>query len=129
MKKVIELALKSGEVTLQGVINLVNCLCETKQERAIMILTENNDIPDEVKILTKGLLFDSEGNVKCEYTCIGYNYLNEEVIVKKHYLQKENDDFTTTVSLHAWRGYRENYINTKKRKETLNEMQEQNAAE
>ena len=131
MKKVIELALKSGEVTLQGVISLVNCLSETKQERAIMLLTENNDIPDEVKILTKGISFDSEGNVAYEYTCIGYNYLNEEVIVKKHCVQKEHDDFTTNVSLYAWKGYRKNYIDNeiKKREEYVRKQQEQNAAE
>lgn len=131
MKKVIELALKSGEVTLQGVINLVDCLSETKQERAIMLLTENNDIPDEVDIFTKGLSFDSEGNVACEYTCIDYNYLNEEVIVKKHYTQKEHEDFVTNVSLYAWKGYRKNYIDNeiKKREEYIRKQQEQNAAE
>lgn len=131
MKKVIELALKSGEITLQGVINLVDCLSETKQERAIMLLTENNDIPDEVKILTKGISFDSEGNIAYEYACIGYNYLNEEVIVKKHCVQKEHDDFTTNISFYAWKGYRKNYIDNelKKREEYVRKQQEQNAAE
>lgn len=131
MKKVIELALKSGEITIQGVINLVDCLNDIQQERAVMLLTENNDIPDEVKILTKGVSFDSEGNIAYEYTCIGYNYLNEEVIVKKRCIQKEHDDFTTNISLYAWKGYRKNYIDNemKKRKEYLKEIQEQNAAE
>lgn len=131
MKKVIELSLKSGEVTLQGVINLVNCLSDIEQERAVMLLTENNDIPDEVKILAKGIAFDSEGNVDCEYTCIGYNYLKEHVIVKKHYVKKQNDDFETSVSVYAWKGYRKNYIDNemKKRKEYLKELEEQNAAE
>lgn len=96
-----------------------------------MLLTENNDIPDEVKILTKGISFDSEGNVSCEYTCIGYNYLNEEVIVKKHYIQKEHDDFVTNVSLYAWKGYRKHYIERqqKEREENIRKQQEQNAAE
>lgn len=131
MKKVIELALKSGEITLKGVINLVDCLSETKQERAIMLLTENNDIPDEVKILTKGISFDSEGNIAYEYTCVGYNYLDEEVIVKKHCVQKECNDFTTSVSLYAWKGYRKNYIDqqVKEREEYIRKQQEQNAAE
>ena len=131
MKKVIELALKSGEVTLQGVINLVNCLSDIEQERAVMLLTENNDIPNEVNILTKGVSFDSEGDVNCEYTCIGYNYLKEEVIVKKHYVKKQNDDYEASVSIYAWKGYRKNYIDNeqKKRKEYLKEIQEQNAAE
>lgn len=132
MKKVIELALKSGEITLQGVISLVNCLSETKQERAIMLLTENTDIPNEVVLFTKGISFDSEGNIAYEYTCVGYNYLNEEVIVKKHCVQKEHDDFTTNVSLYAWKGYRKNYIDNemKKREEYIRrKQQEQNAAE
>lgn len=131
MKKVIELALKSGEVTLQGVINLVNCLSDIEQERAVMLLTENNDIPDEVKILTKGISFDSEGDVDCEYTCIGYNYLKEHVVVKKHHVKKQNDDYEASVSIYAWKGYRKNYIDNelKKRKEYLKEIQEQNAAE
>lgn len=131
MKKVIELALKSREVTLQGVINLVNCLSDYEQERAVMLLTENNDIPDEVKILTKGVSFDSEGNVDCEYTCIGYNYLKEHVVVKKHYVKKQNDDHEVSISLYAWKGYRKNYIDNeiKKRKEYLQEIQEQSAAE
>lgn len=131
MKKVIELALKSGEITLQGVINLVNCLNDIQQERAVMLLTENNDIPDEVKILTKGISFDSEGDIDCEYTCIGYDYLHESVIVKKHYVRKQNNDFETSVSLYAWKGYRKNYIDNemKKRKEYLKELEKQNAAE
>lgn len=131
MKKVIELALKSGEVTLQGVINLVNCLNDIQQERAVMLLTENNDIPNEVKILTKGVSFDSEGNIEYEYTCLGYNYLTEHVIVKKHYVKKERDDYETSVTIYAWEGYRKNYIDNelKKRKEYLKELEEQNAAE
>lgn len=131
MKKIIELALKSGEVTLQGVINLVSCLNDIQQERAVMLLTENNDIPDEVKILTKGVSFDSEGNVECEYTCLGYNYLTEHVIVKKHYIGKKRDDYEANVSIYAWEGYRKNYVDNelKKRKEYLKELQEQNAAE
>ena len=131
MKKVIELALKSGEITLQGVINLVDCLSETKQERAIMLLTENNDIPDEVKILTKGVSFDDEGNIVCEYTCIGYNYLDQEVKVKRRYIKKEDNESITYITLYAWKGYRKNYIDNeiKKRKEYLQEIQEQNATE
>lgn len=123
MKKVIELALKSGEITLQGVINLVDCLNEVQQERAVMLLTENNDIPDEVKILTKGISFDSEGNIANEYKCVGYNYLHEEVIVKKHHVRKENDDFTTTVSLRAWEGYRKNYIDYEMKKNVKNMLE------
>lgn len=130
MKKVIELALKSGEITLQGVINLVDCLNEIQQERAVILLTENNDIPDEVKILTKGVSFDSEGNIDCEYTCIGYNYLTEHVIVKKHHVKKQNDDYETNVSIYAWKDYRKNYIDyeIKKREEYVRKQQEQNAA-
>lgn len=123
MKKVIELALKSGEITLQGVINLVNCLSDIEQERAVMLLTENNDIPDEVKILTKGVSFDSEGNIDCEYTCIGYNYLKEHVVVKKHHVKKQNDDYEASVSIYAWEGYRKNYIDYE-----IKKQQEQNAA-
>ena len=131
MKKVIELALKSGEITLQGVINLVNCLNDVQQERAVMLLTENNDIPDEVKILNKGVSFDSKGNIACEYTCIGYNYLKEEVIVKKQLLNKDKTVDTCNISIYSWKGYRKNYIDNemKKRKEYLKELEEQNAAE
>lgn len=127
MKKVIELALKSGEVTLQGVINLVDCLNDIQQERAVMLLTENNDIPDEVKILTKGVAFDIEGNIDCEYTCVGYNYLTEHVVVKKHYVKRQNDDVETNISLYVWRGYRKNYIDNelKKREEYVRQQQEQ----
>ena len=131
MKKVIELALKSGDITLQGVINLVNCLNDIQQERAVMLLTENNDIPNEVNILAKGISFNSEGDVDCEYTCIGYNYLTEHVIVKKHYVKRQHDDFETDVTIYAWKGYRKNYLDNemKKRKELLKELEEQNAAE
>lgn len=128
MKKIIELALMSGKITLQGVINLVDCLDDIQQERAVMLLTENNDIPDDIKILDKGVSFDAEGDIDCEYTCLGYNYLTEHVIVKKHYVKKQKDDFETNVSIYAWKGYRKNYIDTKNRKEVLKEI-EQNGAE
>lgn len=92
MKKVIELALKSGEVILQGVINLVECLNTYDQERAVMLLTENNDIPDEVKMLDKGIGLDSKGNITHTYQCVGYNYLKDNVIVRKQTIGKSDDD-------------------------------------
>lgn len=120
MKKIIELALQSGEITLTGIKNLVNCLSNIEQERAVILLTENNDIPDEVKILTKGVSFDSEGNIDCEYTCIGYNYLKEEVIVKKHHVKKQNDDYEASISIYTWKKYRQNYIEYKQKEREVN---------
>lgn len=130
MKKVIELALKSGEVTLQGVINLVECLNSYDQERAVMLLTENNDIPDEVKIFNKGIGLDSKGNITHTYQCVGYNYLKDNVIVRKQTVGKSDDDIYH-IGVAAWKEYRKNYIDNemKKRKEYLKELEEQNAAE
>lgn len=125
MKKVIELALKSGEITLQGVINLVNCINEQQQERAVMLLTENDDTPDGVTILQKGLELTSDGKPYCYYTCIGYNYLKDKVVVKERYEGKD-DEFTIHISVGAWREYRQNYIEyqQKEREEYLKKQQE-----
>lgn len=126
MKKVIELALKSGEVTLQGVINLVECLNVYDQERAVMLLTENNDIPDEVKILDKGIALDPKGNVTHTYQCVGYNYLKDNVIVRRQVVGK-NDDDIYHISVTAWKEYRKNYIEQqqKEREEYVKKQQEQ----
>ena len=53
------------------------------------------------------------------------------MIVKKHYVKKQNDDYETDVTIYAWKGYRKNYIDNemKKRREYLKELEEQNAAE
>lgn len=126
MKKVIELALKSGEVTLQGVINLVNCLSDYEQERAVMLLTENNDIPDEVKILDKGIALDSDGNITRTYQCVDYNYLKDNVIVRVQTVGK-NDDHISEIGVCVWKGYRKNYIEQqqKEREEYIRKQQEQ----
>lgn len=107
MKKVIELALKSGEITIQGVINLVNCLSDYKQERAVMLLTESNNTPDGVNILDKGIVLNSKGNVTRTYQCVGYNYLEDNVIVKT---QIDGKDELYNVGVYRWREYRQNYI-------------------
>lgn len=109
MKKVIELALKSGEITLTGIMNLVNCIDEQQQERAVMLLTENDDTPDDVIILQKGLELTKDGKPYCHYTCIGYNYLRNNVIVKEKYEGKDGE-FTSHVTVDAWKKYRQNYI-------------------
>lgn len=126
MKKVIELALKSGEITLQGIMNLVNCIDEDKQERAVMLLTENDDTPDGITTLQKGVELTKDGKPYCHYTCIGYNYLRNIVIVKEKYEGKDNE-FTSCVSVDAWKIYRQNYINhqQKEREEYLKKQQEQ----
>lgn len=125
MKKVIELALKSGEVTLQGIINLVECLNSYDQERAVMLLTENNDIPDEVKILDKGISLDLNGNITHTYQCVGYNYLKDNVIVRKQTVGK-NDDDIHHISVTAWKEYRKKYIEQqqKEREEYIKKQQE-----
>lgn len=121
MKKVIELALKSGEITLTGIINLVNCIDEDKQERAVMLLTENNDIPDEVSFLTKGISINSEGNIDVNYKCIDFNYLKNEVMVEKELVSNKCEKYITYLSINCWKKYRENYINQqiKEREEYL----------
>lgn len=126
MKKVIELALKSGEVTLQGVINLVNCIDANQQERAVMLLTKNDDTPDSIAILQKGLELTKEGKPYCHYTCIGYNYLQDKVVVRERYEGKDNE-FTSHVSVGAWEKYRKNYIEQqqKEREEYVKKQQEQ----
>lgn len=126
MKKVIELALKSGEVTLQGVINLVDCLNTYDQERAVMLLTENNDIPDEVKILDKGIALDSDGNITRTYQCVDYNYLKDNVIVRVQTVGK-NDNHISEIGICAWKEYRKNYIEQqqKEREEYVKKQQEQ----
>jgi hypothetical protein len=126
MKKIIELALKSGEVTLQGIINLVECLSSYDQERAVMLLTENNDIPNEVKILDKGIGLDSKGNITHTYQCVGYNYLKDDVIVRKQTVGKSDDDIYH-IGMGAWKHYRENYIEQqqKEREEYVKKQQEQ----
>lgn len=120
MKKVIELAIKSGEVTLQGIINLVSCIDEQQQERAIMLLTENDDTPNSVVIFQKGLELTKDGKPYRHYICIGYNYLRDIVIVKERYEGKDNE-FTSHLSVDAWGKYRKNYINQqiKEREEYL----------
>lgn len=125
MKKVIELALKSGEVTLQGVINLVNCIDKQQQERAVMLLTENDSIPDDVVILQNGLELTKDGKPYCHYTCIGYNYLQDKVVVKERYEGKDGE-FTSHVSVSAWKIYRQNYIEhkQKEREEYVRQQQE-----
>lgn len=126
MKKVIELALKSREVTLQGVINLVNCIDEQQQERAVMLLTENDDTPDDITILHKGLELGSKGEPYCYYTCIGYNYLQDKVVVKKLHVGENEREYTATASIAAWKKYRQNYIEhqQKEREEYLKKQQE-----
>lgn len=126
MKKIIELALKSGEITLTGIINLVNCIDENQQERAVMLLTENDDIPDGITILQKGLELTKDGKPYCHYTCISYNYLRNSVIVKARYEGKD-DEFTTHVSVDGWRKYRQNYIEyqQKEREEYLKQQEQQ----
>lgn len=126
MKKVIELALKSGEVTLKGVINLVNCLTDLEQERAVMLLTENDSIPDGVTILQKGLELNKDGQPYSHYTCIGYNYLQDKVIVKERHEGTDNE-YTSRVSVSTWRIYRQNYIKQqeKEREEYIRKQQEQ----
>ena len=126
MKKVIELALKSEEVTLQGVMNLVNCLDVEQQERAVMLLTENDNTPDGITILQKGLELTKDGKPYCHYTCIGYNYLRNKVIVKERYESKDGE-FTTHVSVDGWKKYRQNYIEQqqKEREEYIKKQQEQ----
>lgn len=84
MKKVIELALKSGEITLKDIMNLVNCIDEDQQERAVMLLIESYDIPDDVVISQKGLDLNRDGKPHRYYTCVGYNYLRNKVIVKEN---------------------------------------------
>lgn len=125
MKKVIELALKSGEITLTGIISLVNCLDEQQQERAVMLLTENDDTPEGITILQKGLELTKDGKPYCHYTCIGYNYLRNNVIVKERY-EGKNDEFTSHVSIGAWEKYRQNYIEykQKEREEYVRQQQE-----
>lgn len=125
MKKVIELALKSGEITLQGVINLVNCIDANEQERAVMLLTENDDTPDDVVIKQKGVELTKDGKPYCHYTCIGYNYLRNNVIVKERYEGKDGE-FTSHVSVGAWEKYRQNYIEhqQKEREEYVRQQQE-----
>ena len=127
MKKVIELALKSGEVTLQGVINLVNCIDEQQQERAVMLLTENDDTPDGINILQKGVELTKDGEPYCHYTCIGYNYLQDKVVVKKQHVGENEREYTATTSVSAWKIYRQNYINQqqKEREEYVKKQQEQ----
>lgn len=127
MKKVIELALKSGEVTLQGVINLVNCLDVEQQERAVMLLTENDDTPDGITILQKGVELTKNGEPYCHYTCIGYNYLQDKVVVKKLHVGENEREYTTTASVGAWEKYRKNYIEhqQKEREEYVRKQQEQ----
>lgn len=126
MKKVIELALKSGEVTLQGVINLVNCLSDYEQERAVMLLTENNDIPDGINILDKGIALDSDSNITRTYQCVDYNYLKDNVIVRVQTVGK-NDDHISEIGVSAWKIYRQNYIKQqqKEREEYIKKQQEQ----
>lgn len=126
MKKVIELALKSGEVTLQGVINLVNCIDKQQQERAVMLLTENDSSPDDVVILQNGLELTKDGKPYCHYVCIGYNYLQDKVVVKERYEGKDGE-FTSHVSVSAWKIYRKNYIEQqqKEREEYVRKQQEQ----
>lgn len=125
MKKVIELALKGGEITLQGVINLVECLDVEQQERAVMLLTENDDTPDGITILQKGVELTSNGKPYCHYTCIGYNYLRNKVIVKERYEGKDGE-FTSHVSVGAWEKYRKNYIEhqQKEREEYVKKQQQ-----
>lgn len=114
MKKIIELALKSGEVNLKGVINLVDCIDKNFQERAVMLLTGNDDIPEEVNISDKGISFDTDGNIAYEYTCMKYNYLYNEVIANKSSIQNENNHVeTVTVSFNTWQRYRKSYIDSK----------------
>ena len=127
MKKVIELAIKSGEVTLQGVINLVNCIDIEQQERAVILLTENDSYPVDITILQKGVELNKDGEAYCHYTCIGYNYLQDKVVVKKQYVGENEREFTTTISICAWKKYRENYIKQqqKEREEYIRKQQEQ----
>lgn len=127
MKKVIELALKSGEITLQGIMNLVNCIDADQQERAVMLLTENDDIADGVTVLDKALELSSDGKAYCHYTCIGYNYLQDKVVVKKLHVGENEREYTATVSVAFWNKCRKNYIEhqQKEREEYVRKQQEQ----
>lgn len=126
MNKIIELALKSGEITLQGVINLVNCIDEELQERAVMLLTENNNVPEGINILDKGFSIDSNGDIIRTYQCVGYNYLKNEVVARVQTVDK-NDDYIMNFSVGVWNVYRQNYIEhqQKEREEYLKKQQEQ----
>lgn len=110
MKKIIELALKSREITLKGIMNLVNCIDEQQQERAVMLLTENDDTPDGIAILQKGVELTKDGKPYCHYTCIGYNYLQDEVVVKKLHIGENEREYIDTVSIPFWNKCRKNYI-------------------
>lgn len=125
MKKIIELALKSREITFEGIMNLVNCLDEEQQERAVMLLTENDDTPDDITILQKGLELTKDGKPYCHYTCIRYDYLRNKVIVKERYEGKDGE-FTNHVSVGIWKKYRQNYIEQqqKEREEYVKKQQE-----
>lgn len=127
MKKVIELALKSGEITLTGIINLVNCIDEQQQERAVMLLTENDNTPDDITIFHKGLELTKDGEPYCYYTCISYNYLQDKVVVKKLHVGENEREYTATTSVSAWKIYRQNYIEQqqKEREEYVRQQQEQ----
>lgn len=103
MKKIIELALKSNEVSLQGVLNLVSCLDDNKQERAVMLLTENDTLPKDFKV----------GEVvkdgKCTYTTKSYNYLHDVVICDYtyEYEGKTNKESDYRIGMYIWRHLRE----------------------
>jgi inorganic pyrophosphatase len=120
MKKIIELALKSGEITPTGIINLVNCIDEEQQERAVLLLTENDYTPDGVNILSKGCKMIDD-KIHCTFVCIGYNYLKNEVIVQKYYTKDDKQDvYQESISLYMWKKYRDNYIKYLKEKREVN---------
>lgn len=102
MKKVIELALKSGEVTLQGVINLVNCLSDYEQERAVMLLTENDTLPKDFKV--GEIVKDG----KFTYTAKSYSYLRDVVTCTCTYEYKSKIDKVTNdiMVMNTWRNLR-----------------------
>lgn len=114
MRKIIELALKSNEVSLQGVLSLVNCIDSNKQERAVMLLTENATLPKDF------IVGEVVKDGKYTYTAKDYNYLNDTVTCDYTYeyegkVNKNNEDH---VSMTRWRNLRET---------TAKELKAQNA--
>lgn len=98
MKKIIELALKSREITFDGIMDLVNCLDDNQQERAVLILTENQHCPED---FTVGEVI-KEGNYI--YTAVKYNLLTEKVICDYTYSVegKTTREGRDIISWHHW---------------------------
>lgn len=104
MKKIIELALKSREITFDGIMDLVNCLDANQQERAVLILTENQHCPED---FTVGEVI-KEGNYI--YTAVKYNFLTEKVICDSTYSAegKTTREGRDIISWYRWTTIRDN---------------------